>query len=77
MEWIKDISSTVFFPLTIGVCLVLTAFLCAACGQKRVFLFGMPCCLYHWDSPWNYHCPFIAEHYRDAGTASGEFSLPG
>lgn len=35
MEWIKDISSTIFFPLTIGVCLVLIALLCAAYGQKK------------------------------------------
>ena len=35
MEWLRDISTTIFVPLILGCCLLLLAFFCAAHGKKK------------------------------------------
>ena len=35
MEWIRDISTTIFFPLILGICLVLAAIICANYGKRK------------------------------------------
>ena len=39
MEWIRDISTTIFFPLILGICLVLAAIICANYGKRKGYSF--------------------------------------